>query len=791
MLKTFAIEPVQLDQAIRAASLLVPPAFPLAATVAVNPFVGQAGEDLATAAERLARVCPERMTMPRAWFAEQIADGRIAAGDLEAALVACRHPDRPADVAALIEEAGSEPRRFRPIATVAELAAEETGVDWPAILADRIGHFAGQWFDAGQALWPLGDRGGPWATFRALAAQDLSLEILGLPGICAEVAEWPLTARDTIAEAVRRLMIPEAALEGVFHRLFTTLGGWAQLARARGFEAERAGGEDATQEGFLAIALFHEAALFTRYREAIGDRWEGALAAHAAPVVPSRAAVVDSILQEAADRASAREVAQLLAQPVTQPCVGRPRAQVAFCIDVRSEPFRRALEAVCPDVETRGFAGFFGLPLRHRGFASDEAEARLPVLLEPAVETVAGGATVAVADARARIAARAKRAWGRFKLAAVSSFAFVEAAGPIYFGRLFRDSLRTARPARVEPAPVAPELPYSARVEAAAKILGAMSLTSGFAPLVLLVGHGADVVNNPMASALQCGACGGHAGDVNARLLAALLNEPDVRAGLAQSGITIPKDTRFLGGLHETVTDTVRLFDVEGDGDPRVRELEADLAAAGRLARANRAPALPRATTGDALMTRGADWAEVRPEWGLAGARAFIAAPRAITAGRNLEGRAFLHCYDWTRDQGFAVLELIITAPVVVASWISLQYYGSSVAPGHFGAGNKLLHNVVGGIGVLEGNGGPLRTGLAWQSVADAEALVHEPLRLAVMIAAPPSAVADILERHPGVAQLFDNGWLQLLLLDDRGQVIARREQGGFVSIRNLEQVPA
>jgi hypothetical protein len=54
------------------------------------------------------------------------------------------------------------------------------------------------------------------------------------------------------------------------------------------------------------------------------------------------------------------------------------------------------------------------------------------------------------------------------------------------------------------------------------------------------------------------------------------------------------------------------------------------------------------------------------------------------------------------------VLELIMTAPVVVASWISLQYYGSSVAPEAFGGGNKLIHNVVGGIGVVEGNGGSL-----------------------------------------------------------------------------------
>ena len=49
---------------------------------------------------------------------------------------------------------------------------------------------------------------------------------------------------------------------------------------------------------------------------------------------------------------------------------------------------------------------------------------------------------------------------------------------------------------------------------------------------------------------------------------------------------------------------------------------------------------------------------------GDAGCRAFIAAPRARTAGRSLEGQAFLHDYVWRKDKDFKVLELILTAPV-------------------------------------------------------------------------------------------------------------------------------
>jgi uncharacterized protein YbcC (UPF0753/DUF2309 family) len=285
-------------------------------------------------------------------------------------------------------------------------------------------------------------------------------------------------------------------------------------------------------------------------------------------------------------------------------------------------------------------------------------------------------------------------------------------------------------------------------------------------------------VNNPHASSLQCGACGGHSGEVNARLVASLLNDPEVRTGLVHRGIEIPEDTIFLGALHDTSADEVVIY----TEDHASAGYESDLArardwlaAAGKLARSERALRLPRTTGGEkAVARRGRDWAETRPEWGLADCSAFIAAPRARTTGKNLAGRAFLHDYDWKQDSEFAVLELILTAPVIVASWINLQYYGSTVAPQLFGAGNKLLHNVTGGIGVAEGNGGMLRPGLPWQSVQDGERYIHEPLRLSVCIEAPRDAIAGVLARHDKVRELFDNKWLYLFALDERGRMAWR-----------------
>lgn len=763
-----------------AAARQIPPLFPLASSVAVNPFLGQTGESLASTAARLERVGGVSVIMPRSWFRERITSGEIDRTDLADALEASPHADKPQDVAALMEAVAQEREPMRALPSVAELVAEADGVDWPGLIDDRIGAWAAARFDRGQALWAAPRAKGSWSAYRAHAVNDLTPEIMGLTGFATFMAETHQRPSEAAARAVKRLGLSEASCPSYFHQLLHALGGWAQYARYLLWQAELAGGDDATITDLLTIRLAWEEALFDRFEDRIADRWAEVCAAHAAPVAPDQGHIVDEILQEAAERSAQRQLASTLASPGTaaEAVSGAevPALQAAFCIDVRSEVFRRALESVDPPIRTLGFAGFFGVFAQHRGFASDEVERRLPVLLNPTVQSTATSPAAQAEDRSQRYRARAVRAWGRFRQAAVSSFAFVEATGPVYAAKLVRDALRLGGGKPVEdPMPrFDPALDLPARTGAAETVLRAMSLTEGFARLVLLAGHGANVVNNPQESGLHCGACGGYSGEVNARLLASLLNDIDVRAGLVERGIVIPESTVFVAALHDTTTDHVTLY----DGDVQAAAHREDLArartwlaAAGKVARSERALRLPHAKNGGALIERSRDWAEVRPEWGLAGCSAFIAAPRSRTAGRGLSGRAFLHDYDWRKDgaNGFPVLELIMTAPVVVASWISLQYYGSAVAPDAFGAGNKLLHNVVGGIGVFEGNGGMMRGGLAWQSVHDGERLMHDPLRLSVCIEAPMDAMTEILARHEGVRSLFDNKWLHLFAIGEDG----------------------
>ena len=767
------------ERAMRA----IPPLWPLASSVAVNPFLGQAQQDLATAAVRLARVAGAPLTMPRSWYHEKIATGGIADEDLIAAWTCAPSDMRPADLDALKAIAAINVPKPRALPTIADLAAEATGTDWPGLINERFGAWAAGYFDEGQALW-VAPRGlGAYSAWRAMATHDLTPEIAGLAGFARHVFDPPERAIDAIARAVDTLGVSAAALDTYLHQMLMTLGGWAQYARYILWQAELGAGTDQTLTDFLAIRLIWEEALYLAFRDQIAEAWLAVQAAHAAPVVATPDWVTNVILQTAAERAAQRRLASALAQPEVQSVeastvTDRPVLQAAFCIDVRSEVFRRALETLSPDIQTLGFAGFFGLTTAHRRFASDVEERRLPVLLNPTFGSCSGDSESLPADRVYRVKARAKRAWGRFKLAAVSSFAFVEASGPVYAVKLLADALglhKSSGPC--DPAPrFEPAIDLPTKITAAETVLRAMSLTTNFARLVILAGHGASVVNNPHASGLHCGACGGYFGEVNARLLASLLNDPAVREELASRTIDVPEDTLFLAALHDTTTDEVTLYEDHSCYSHRedIDRVKTWFGTAGGIARAERALRLPRAEDEAAIPKRSRDWSETRPEWALAGCQAFIAAPRKRTAGKSLEGKAFLHSYDWTQDEGFRVLELILTAPVVVASWISLQYYGSTVAPEVFGAGNKLLHNVTGGIGVVEGNGGLLRAGLPWQSVHDGERFVHEPLRLSVCIEAPLQAMTDVLRRHDNIRALFDHGWLHLFGLDEQGKMAWR-----------------
>jgi uncharacterized protein YbcC (UPF0753/DUF2309 family) len=815
--------------AVARATQKIAPLWPLKHFVAVNPFLGLSHLEFSEAAGTMAQVAGARMTMPRRFYTDAIGQGRVTEQDLAEALAEAGSADGlPQDVAALraLAFAGDAEQAPDPLPTVADVAGKLMGEDWARLMVDRISAWAAAYFDEGQASWRSPWRkSSPYAAWRAESALDRTPELMGIGGFRAVVKRLPETAQEAAQLAIARLGVPQAGLDGYLHRLLMSIAGWAGYARYRVWESELYGQPDDTLTELLSVRLALDLALYECCAaEGLDKAWAQArekLAA--AEEVPSGAAALaaDVVLQSAYEKAWQRGlVAKLSARKGRKPAE-RKVVQAAFCIDVRSEVFRRAFEAVAPKVETVGFAGFFGFPIEYVPLGHERGRAQCPVLLKPkftVYETVAG----ADEDAEAKVLGlrllrrRAAKAWKSFKLAAVSSFGFVETAGLGYAGKLVTDSLGATRTVkhpdvdgvdgsvalRLRPRLEAREVggcksgfDHHTRLAMAEAVLRAMSMTQDFARLVMLTGHGATTVNNPHATGLDCGACGGHSGEANARVAAGILNDPAVRTGLAAKGISIPDDTVFLGCLHDTTTDEITIFDEETVPESHAADLarlKDWLVAAGRLARTERAQLLSLGAgqaVDAAVIGRSRDWSQVRPEWGLAGCAAFIAAPRQRTEGVDLGGRAFLHSYDWRKDDGFDVLELIMTAPMVVASWISLQYYGSTVDNRVFGSGNKVLHNVVGStLGVFEGNGGDLRVGLPQQSVHDGERFIHEPVRLSVMIEAPVEAMNAVIARHEPVRQLVDNGWLHLFAIDESGAV-SQRYAGGlqWVSVAHGE----
>jgi uncharacterized protein YbcC (UPF0753/DUF2309 family) len=816
--------------AVAGACRKIAPLWPLKHFVAVNPFLGFTDRSFAATCATMRRVARVDMLMPRAFYREALSAGTITDADLASALEAApRTEGTPADVAALREAAARDPApSARPpavVATVAEvldrLAQGDRHAARTAFMIDEISKWCAAYFDEGQAAWKLPGRSKrPYAAWRATVRYDRNPETMGIRGFRTAIARLPAEPLATIAQVVEELGLPERAVEDYLHRALFDIGGWAAYARYLVWESELYGGSDDTLVELLAIRIAWGYALFKeRTDAAFQEAWREAMAAAACLPRDEHLGddpefAVDLILQHAFEHAWQRQLVDRLAANMARPRPqppARKALQAAFCIDVRSEIYRRALETVCPEAETVGFAGFFGFPIEYIPIGRAKGGAQCPVLLTPAF-TVCEHVKHASTEEETEVLGlrllrrRAYKAWKSFKLSAVSSFTYVEAMGLTFAGKILSDTLGFTRPVqdpntdgldrsvigrigpRLEPREVGGRdtgFDAAQRVAMAEAVLRAMSMTGDFARLVLLAGHGSTTVNNPHASGLDCGACGGHTGEANARVAAAILNDAGVREGLVAKGIAIPADTWFVGCLHDTTTDEIRLYDVDevpaalGADLPKLKEW---LAKASALARMERAAllGLPQGAAVDrAVLARSRDWSQVRPEWGLAGNAAFIAAPRARSQGLELHGRSFLHNYDWRQDEGFKVLELIMTAPMVVASWINLQYYGSTVNNRTFGAGNKVLHNVVGQIGVLEGNAGDLKVGLPWQSVHDGTRFVHEPLRLNVFIEAPRAAIDAVIGKHAGVRDLVDNGWLHLWRIVEDGQGI-ERYQGGL-----------
>lgn len=805
-----------LGAVVERACARIAPTWPLDRFIAVNPFWARTGEPLPEVAADLAALSGARLLMKRAWYAGEWRAGRLRAEHLLEAIAESGADVTADDLTALFWTGEPAPSRRPLVVDVIEaLRRREHELTWRDFVMEKISRFCGSYFDDGQVQISGVREGGLYASWRNRAQSDQSAYLfMELGGYRAAVASLPESADAMLVRACADLAVPEHELERYLYALLLDVNGWASWCAYLRWTARLGGGDDGNLRELLAIRLGWEWILLTSSDEAIRAEWRFAMTSW--PAIDRAARLArshDWILQRAVEIAWLSQLRPRLPLGFGATRPASPTLQAAFCLDVRSEVFRRALEAQGQDIQTFGVAGFFGAPIEYAPLASDGARPQLPGLLAPRYRVTDTGVPEGLEEKR-RARLEAAHAWKAFKSSSLSSYAYVDAMGLFFARSLFKDVFgraergagaaarraghheraglseaedRTRMPritGRVDGSPISVE----ERCQIAASLLRSMGLTRGFARVVLLVGHGSQTKNNAHAAGLDCGACCGQPGDVNARAAAALVNDPEVRHGLASRGIAIPTTTLFVAALHDTTTDEVTLF-VEGNGalthEADLAQVRAHLEHAGIATRRERAPKLGLGDLSDAklhaaVVKRARNWAEVRPEWGLAGNAVFIVAPRERTRHVDLEGRAFLHDYRFDDDEDHAILEAIMTGPLVVAHWINFQYYASTVDNARYGCGNKVLHNIVGGhLGVFEGNGGDLRIGLSFQSLHDGERWVHAPLRLAVFIEASRPAIDSVLEKHPKVRELVDNEWLHLFQLDaPEGALFARRRDG-------------
>ncbi|MBX3229195.1 MAG: DUF2309 domain-containing protein [Labilithrix sp.] len=784
----------------------IAPVWPLDRFIAVNPFWGHIDKPFPRVAGELAALSGARLIMPRAWFAEEWREGRLRQQHLSAAIGELGSHLTEEQLTALFWIEDKPPPRRPLVVDVMDTRCHRAlELSWRDFIVARLGLFCASYFDDGQAQIHPDRKGGLYKTWRAQARRDRGISLfMGLDEYRTAVAALPKTADEMLATAWAELEVPAEQREAYLTALLLDINGWSSWCAYLRWTARLADRDDHHIVELLAIRVAWEWILLRAGGQELRADWRHALASW--PVIDNAAQMSrteDWLLQRAAEIAWTSRITENLPRGFAAARSANPDLQAVFCLDVRSEPYRRALEAESKDIETLACAGFFGLPVEYSPLAADGARPQLPGLLAPKYRVTDVGAPAGLEEKR-KSRLYAAQAWKAFRSNSLSSFAFVDAIGLLFGADILRESFgRGARPSayhesvgldpkehvarapritsRVDGAPIS--LPE--RCELAEGMLRAMSLTRGFARTVLLVGHGAGTRNNPHAAGLDCGACCGQTGEVNARAAAALLNDAEVRAGLAGRGIEIPATTRFVAGLHNTTTDDVVLFEEAAS----MGELRGVLERASVAARRERAPKLGLGGRSDAevhaaVLERAKNWAEVRPEWGLAGNATLIVAPRERTRHLDLSGRAFLHDYRFDEDQDGAILELIMTAPLVVSHWINFQYYASMVDNRRYGSGNKVLHNVVGGhLGVYEGNGGDLRIGLSIQSLHDGERWMHAPLRLSVFIEAPRPAIDRVLEKHATVRNLVDNEWVHLFQIDTTERGVHARRNGEWVAI--------
>ncbi len=804
-------------KAIEDAIKKIPPMWDLRDYVAVNPFFGLRNKPFLETMEFVQGSTGATLLPQKKFFKQKWDQGEISIADIEFAIQQIK-----------IRGPSSEVIHLTPDLVISVLREDETTInlknksisdhydevnstDLTGLITKEVSKWLSAYFDEGQSTWKM-----PFSNLRLfqawkkIAVHDLSLTTHGfkIEGIISKLSHDPFKAIEMMSGELMAKNIDEDKLEDYFYRLLCSVAGWAAFIQKIEFEAVRT--ENKTQVlkiggmvDLLAIRMAYDLLLL--------EKLPGLELKEEESIIRSENKLIDLryVWLLACENAYRRNLLGSMKTSEPRPEDEKiiPDAQLVFCIDVRSETMRRHIEQELPNVETLGFAGFFGLTVDYKGLAHDQADQQCPVLLNSKV-TISEISKFSSLNEKLKTkkssAANSIRMKKNIQSATNSCFSFVEAMGATFAWKMLMNAASITKPdLNVQNLgldqkeidflrPDISNIDLETMVSMGFGALKNMGLTKRFAPLVFLMGHGSESSNNPYSGGLDCGACAGHSGLANSRILASILNDPKVRAGISLKGIAIPQTTLFVSGVHQTTTDLLKFDipnDVSMDFTNLLSQLQPKFKNAEKSARMERSKKLSftQGLNDQSLLkelhNKAMDWSEIRPEWGLAGNATFVVGRRERTKNMNLGGRSFLHDYDAKKDSDGSILELIMTAPMIVTNWINMQYYASTVDSEKFGSGNKTTHNVVGTIGVIQGNSSDLQVGLSAQSVKYKDTYIHEPIRLQVVIEASIEKLSVVINKHELVRNLVENEWLNLISLDPMTNETHLFETHGWIKI--------
>lgn len=776
-------------QAIDNACATIAPSWPLDESIAVNPFWNVRHEPFEQISAKLSALGNIHTLMPPSYYMEQYQAGVINEQHLQQAAKALGFtaPDR--NLLAVVKKQ-SELFHWHNVSDLLDIHRENK-VAWRDEITHQISQFCAAYFQYDGPLKPIHDqhKAGFYQTWLNSIQRDKGIAILmGEPKLNHYVMALPYDETHLFSQAIEELGIDDDILEYYLQSLLLDINGWAAWVAFKNFH-DASDNNGATLFSFLAIRLAWELVLWRNHIDQSSQQerklryqWEQEKAIIFSSVDQHKEANKHLwIWQKAMEIAYQSSIVKGLktvdnSAPVNN--ITNTTVQAIFCIDVRSEVIRRALERQSSQVQTYGFAGFFGMPLSYLKSGSHLARPHLPGLIKAPYQVEQEAYNIDIEHAQQAKQLNRGARFHNWSNQPSSTFSMVETGGLLYGLTLLKNAVLSKPKSEFlsefkkgsywslkqghRP------LTFKEKADLISNALAGIGLTSVFAERVLIVGHASQGTNNPHQHGLNCGACGGQSGELNVRVFCQLANDGYIRTELKQRGIEIPKQTRFIPMVHNTTTDNLQVLD-ETELD---EELSSWLSAAQLGAQKERAENLgllkEDPDLSGKILQRSHDWSQVRPEWGLANNAAFFIAPRSLTAKLNLRGRSFLHDYDWKKDSGYSVLKGIMSAPMLVTNWINMQYNASVLDNAKFGSGNKVLHNVVGGnIGVFEGNGGDLRIGLPKQSVHSGKKWMHQPLRLSVFIAAPREAIENIIKNNADIKNLVENDWLYILQVDE------------------------